>query len=261
MKIYFCDVKEAYCLIFHNYIIRSAFQAIVDVDGNIIGYEALARICLRDSGLVIRPDVFFSILKNNDESQDLLFLINRLHLCSYRSSKFFKKYHKIFLNLTPDFFERLSDFPRIIVDVNKMLKEFDIPLTNVVAEVTESSAVCEGKLARGVKLISEYGYILALDDYGDEASDFERYKMCHPEIVKISRDFFLSHKASGSYINFKALIDAFKGYGSKVLVEGVELQDDHKVLLSLGVDYFQGFFFHKPECVSPCALVKGTVFL
>ena len=50
MEIYYCKHKESYVLSFKEYIIRSALQAIVDVDENIIGYEALSRIHINSSG-------------------------------------------------------------------------------------------------------------------------------------------------------------------------------------------------------------------
>jgi len=256
VKIYYCKYKESYVVSFKDYVIRSAFQAIVDIDGNAIGYEALARININKSGKQVKPDVFFHLLMKDVYYRNVLFMINKLHLLSYRKSHFFAKEKKLFINLTPDFFERIMHFPYLIEDANKMLKEFDITRNNLVAEITEGHAVCKKSLAIGTKLLSENGYKLALDDYGDKASDFERYEMCKPDIVKISRNFFLSQKASGSYTEFKILIDTFKGNGSMVLVEGIELLDDYNVLLSLGIDYFQGFFFHKPECVSPCILVE-----
>jgi len=256
VKIYYCKYKESYVVYFKEYVIRSAFQAIVDINGNTVGYEALARININESGEQVRPDVFFYLLMKRENYRNVLFMINRLHLLSYRKSKFFSKEKKLFLNLTPDFFERIMHFPYLIEEVNKIFKEFDITRSNVVAEITEGYAVCKKSLAIGTKLLSGNGYKLALDDYGDEASDFERYEMCKPEIVKISKNFFLSQKESGSYMEFKILIDKFKGNGSMVLVEGIELIDDYNMLLSLGIDYFQGFFFHKPECVSPCILVE-----
>lgn len=255
MKIYYCKHKDSYVLSFNKYIIRSAFQAIVDVDEKIIGYEALSRIHIDSSDDLVRPDIFFYLLMKEEDYRNVLLLINRLHLLSYRESKFFSKNKKIFLNLTPDFFERIRYYPQIADDVNNMFEEFDIPRCNVVAEITEGHAVCKKSLAIGTQLLSKHGYKLALDDYGDAASDFERYEMCNPEIVKISRDFFLTQKNNHDYAEFKILIDTFKGRGSKVLVEGIELYDDYKMLLSLGIDYFQGFYFHKPECVSPCVLV------
>lgn len=255
MKIFYCKQKDSYVLSFKKYIIRSAFQAIVDTDENIIGYEALSRIHIDSSRQQVRPDMFFSLLMKEERYRDVSFLINKLHLLSYRKSKLFSKEKKIFLNLTPDFFERIRYHHEIANDVNNMLKEFDILRCNVVAEITEGHAVCKKSLALGTQLLSKHGYKLALDDYGDAASDFERYEMCNPEIVKISRDFFLTQKKNHNYAEFKILIDTFKGRGSKVLVEGVELYDDYKILLSLGIDYFQGFYFHNPECVSPCVLV------
>lgn len=255
MDIYYCKRKDSYVLSFKEYIIRSAFQAIVDTDENTIGYEALSRIHIGSSDKNIRPDIFFNFLKKDECCYELLFLINKLHVVSYRKSRFYSNDKKLFINLPPDFFERIRYYPHIVDDINNMFKEYDISRNNVVAEITEGHAVCKLSLAIGAQLLSRQGYKIALDDYGNEASDFERYEMCKPEVVKISREFFLMQKYNRDYAELKILIDTFKGRSSKILVEGIEFYDDYEMLFSLGIDYFQGFYFHKPECVSSCILV------
>lgn len=257
MIISHCKKRNCYVLSFSRYIIRSAFQEIVNSNGNVMGYEALSRIEVASTGAKISPDVFFSNLKDNVGYIHILLLINKLHLISYRDSRLSSKEKTVFLNLPPGFFELILFYPQIADSFVTTVKQLKMTTSKIVIEITEEPAISEISLGVGKEMMSDRGFKIALDDYGDESSSLERYKICLPEIVKISRNFFLRQKNANSYDELNFVTSIFRHYNSKVLVEGVEYECDYEALKLLGIDYFQGFLFHKPEHTTIDALTAA----
>ena len=252
----FSNQHSTYIVEFDNYIIRSAFQAIVSSEGEVFGYEALSRIQCRDTGQSIRPDIFFNALVNLDNQREVLFEINRCHLMTFRLSEFYTPYRKIFLNLTPDFFNRLLEDKYILYLVKGLLSAHGFSPDDVIAEVTEVHTLCDEKLSLGVKCMSDSDFNIAIDDFGDDGSTLERVNACMPNIVKISRNLYLENiEKNPSYLI--GLIDYFHNIEAKVVVEGIEDESHVETLKSMGVDYFQGFFFHKPALVE-VEVAKGV---
>jgi EAL and modified HD-GYP domain-containing signal transduction protein len=116
-----------------------------------------------------------------------------------------------------------------------------LPNDQVVVEVLET--VRPGKkLLAAVKEIREQGYIVALDDYIHEPV----WKHFYPYIDIIKIDW----QAMG-VDEIKQVIEAIKPYPQiKLLAEKVETHEDYKTAVDLGFDYFQGYFFSKPEVMS-----------
>ena len=238
----------SYIVEFDSYIIRSAFQAIIASDGEVFGYEALSRIQCRDTGQAIRPDIFFNAVDKLENFRGILFEINRCHLMTFRLSKFYSPHMKLFLNLPPDFFDRLIKDKYTIYLFKGLLSAYGFSPDDVIAEVTEAHALDDKKLAQGVEFMSDGEFNIAIDDFGDEGSTLERVESCRPHIVKISRHLYLGNMENNqSYL--VGLIDYFHNIGVKVVIEGIEEPSHIGILKEMGVDFFQGFLFHKPELV------------
>ncbi len=244
---------SSYIVEFENFIIRSAFQAIIASDGEVFGYEALSRIQCRDTGQSVRPDIFF---KKNDSNHVLLFDINMCHLMTFKSSKFYSSHVKIFINLTPDFFTKISEQPESLNKIERLVETLGFNNSDIVAEVTEGESLNEFNLGKGVDDLSLLGFNVAMDDFGDGGSDINRFEILKTNIVKISRNIYLENiENNPSYLI--GLINHFHNNKAKVVVEGIEGERHVEILKNMGVDYFQGFFFHKPELVE-VEVAKGV---
>lgn len=87
------------------------------------------------------------------------------------------------------------------------------------------------------------GYTLALDDF---VLDYEYEEIVDiVDIIKV--DFLLT-----SRVERKQIVDKHKHRNIKFLAEKVESQEEFDEAVSMGYDYFQGYFFSKP------VLVTGT---
>jgi len=130
-----------------------------------------------------------------------------------------------FINLTRDFI--LQDYSRVF------------PADRVVMEVLEDIPV-DAELIAAVRRLSTQGYTIALDDfiYHDDLQPLvEIADIIKVDVLALDRMAVQEHAA------------LLRQYNVKLLAEKVETQDDFKYCRDLGFDYFQGYFFCRPEII------------
>jgi c-di-GMP phosphodiesterase len=116
-----------------------------------------------------------------------------------------------------------------------------LPREKVVLEIVETMKVTPGLLRRIDDLVKE-GFRFALDDVITDNDDVQQL-LPLVEIIKFDlRDMPLSALLK--------LAPQFKQAGKKLLAEKVETQEQFRVCLDLGFDYFQGYYFAKPIVLS-----------
>jgi EAL and modified HD-GYP domain-containing signal transduction protein len=130
-----------------------------------------------------------------------------------------------FINLTHDFF----------------VDEQPIPMSReqVVLEVNENILPAEHVL-EGLQQLAAKGYTIALDDFV--------YKPELEPLLKIARIVKIDLGALGRE-KLAEQAEICKQFDVKLLAEKVESPGDMEYCKELGFDYFQGFFFCKPQLV------------
>jgi EAL and modified HD-GYP domain-containing signal transduction protein len=115
-----------------------------------------------------------------------------------------------------------------------------LPKERIVIEVLESVEI-NSQIVSNLKELSDLGYTIALDDFvfSEEWTPLVKFA----DIIKL--DIMEMGEAKT-----RQLIAQLKPYGVKLLAEKVETHEEYQYLLDLGCDYFQGFFFNKPNTVS-----------
>ncbi|HJU71022.1 MAG TPA: EAL domain-containing protein [Paucimonas sp.] len=112
-----------------------------------------------------------------------------------------------------------------------------LPRDKVILEIVETVKATPELLAR-VEELTRAGYRFALDDVIVDSEDV-RQLLPLVEIIKLDlRDMPLSALLT--------LTPRFKLQGKKLLAEKVETQEQFKICLDLGFDFFQGYYFAKP---------------
>ncbi|WP_372760263.1 EAL and HDOD domain-containing protein [Pseudoalteromonas sp.] len=122
----------------------------------------------------------------------------------------------------------------------------------VVVEILET--IQPGKrLLAIVKDLKEKGYTMALDDYIHQPV----WRHFYPFVDIIKIDFL-----SCDIDTIKQIVADLKPYPHlKLLAEKVETYEVYHQALELGFDYFQGFFFSKPEMIQSKALPPSQMAL
>jgi EAL and modified HD-GYP domain-containing signal transduction protein len=115
-----------------------------------------------------------------------------------------------------------------------------LPKDRVVIEVLESVEIAP-RIVANLKELSKLGYIIALDDFvfSDEWTPLVEFA----DIIKLDIMEMGESKT-------RELIKRLQPYNVQLLAEKVETYGEYQYLLELGCDYFQGFFFNKPNIVS-----------
>ncbi|NDV26501.1 GGDEF domain-containing protein [Desulfovibrio sp. JC010] len=226
--------------------IRSHYQPIVNLsDKSIHGWEALAR------GPQNSP--FRSPLTLFDMAEKLGKLFHLEKLCREAAIKAFgdhSPHHKLFLNI----------HPRTIVDPNfttgetkLLLDKWGLKPGNIVFEITERHSVKDFKTFR--KTLDHYrnqGYLVAIDDAGTGYSGLTSIAEIKPDYIKLDKSFV--DNIETNQVN-RALIDTFTDFaekiGGKLIVEGIETQEQALTVTDMGVHLGQGYFFARPQREKP----------
>ncbi len=116
----------------------------------------------------------------------------------------------------------------------------NLPKERVVIEVLESVTV-SADIINNIKELSERGYTIALDDFVFTAE--WRPLLKYADIIKL--DILEMGESKTRHI-----VDKLKPYKIKLLAEKVETHEEFQYLQEMGFDYFQGYFFQKPNIVS-----------
>lgn len=114
-----------------------------------------------------------------------------------------------------------------------------LPKERVVIEVLENVAV-DLRIIGNLREFSQQGYMIALDDF--VFSEEWKPLIEFADIIKL--DVLEMGEA-----RTRDAIKHLKKYNIKLLAEKVETHEEFQYLSELGCDYFQGFFFNKPNIV------------
>ncbi len=192
-----------------------ARQPILDTDKNTIGYELL----FRDGPKNSFPEM--------DAEQATSRLISDQFISSYCNTAGNKL---AFVN-----------FPyRSLISLIQTL----LPKDKLIVEILED---CEptDELLQAVVILSKKGYKLALDDF-IPSSRWDRFL---PYIDLIKFDIQILPLSEAKYF-----IDHHLSYKIKFLAEKVETYEEFQQTKKMGFDYFQGYFFSKPEMLKQRAI-------
>jgi len=188
-----------------------ARQAIFDHNKNTYAYEILYR------------DSFENFYSCSNEEQATSQIIYQQHIFGDLNNLCSKK--MAFINF--DEKSILASLP-LLFDKNSIVVELQ-PSINVTPEIINAVSVLYNK-----------GYTLALDAY-----DFSsRWQQLFPyiSIIKVDRENISVDQIS-SLKNSQFVLES----NIKIVVERIETFEQFEKLSQIGVDYFQGYFFHKPE--------------
>ena len=123
-------------------------------------------------------------------------------------------------------------------------------------ELTETAAL-HGfeENSRFVTRLRDMGCRVAIDDFGAGYTSFRNLHNLHVDMVKIDGDYVKNLSTSpDNQLFVRTLVDLAKNFRLETVAEWVSSEEDAKLLLELGVDYFQGFYFGEPT-ISPDWLI------
>jgi EAL domain-containing protein (putative c-di-GMP-specific phosphodiesterase class I) len=136
------------------------------------------------------------------------------------------------------------DFPDL---VERMCRALEVPADRLVLELTEGATQPLVKLMDTLTRFRIKGIGLALDDFGTGFSSLMQLRQLPFTEVKIDR-FFVRDMATSndSLLIVKATIDLAHGLGMTATAEGIETEEQARLLRELGCDVGQGYWIAQP---------------
>ncbi|VTU25785.1 putative bifunctional diguanylate cyclase/phosphodiesterase [Variovorax sp. PBL-E5] len=132
--------------------------------------------------------------------------------------------------------------------VEEALRRHDVLRSQLLCEITESVAMeditATKRTFEGLSLIGVY---LSIDDFGTGYSSLSHLRQLPARQLKIDGSFVqeLETKEDARAV-VEAVIRLAHALSLTVVAEGVETQGQHDILMRLGCDEFQGYFFARP---------------
>ncbi len=222
-------------------------QPIVDKDGYSDGGEALARWVRPKKG-VVPPASFIPVFERTGFITVLdKYIWERACevLRQWQNIGITDKYLSV--NISPrDFF-----YVDVYNTLTLLVQKYGIEPKNLKLEITESAIMAdlESRVSM-IKKFREFGFTVAMDDYGKENYSMGALKDIPVDAIKIDMKCLQdSEKDNKSKEILKSLLDLAKQLDFKTITMGVETEDQANSLVDMGAEFFQGYYFAKPMSV------------
>jgi EAL domain-containing protein (putative c-di-GMP-specific phosphodiesterase class I)/FixJ family two-component response regulator len=131
--------------------------------------------------------------------------------------------------------------------VRQCLADAALPAEALGVEITESALMHDaGAVADALRPLQADGVEIALDDFGTGYSSLSRLRDLPIDLVKIDRSYVHDVAAAASRASItRSVIHLAHGMHLRVLAEGVETEEQLRLLLEHGCDRIQGWVFGK----------------
>lgn len=120
--------------------------------------------------------------------------------------------------------------------------------SRMIVEITETAAQRDlRETAYFVASVQALGCQVSLDDFGSGYTSFRQLKALSVDMLKIDGAFIkdITDNADNRFF-VKTLLDFTAGYGLHTVAEFVETGEVAKLLMEMGVEYMQGYYFSQP---------------
>jgi diguanylate cyclase (GGDEF)-like protein len=222
------------------------YQPQVDVDGRLLGAEALVRWQHPTRGLV-SPLEFIPIAEELGlivPLGDWVLAESVRWLGSLHAGVATPKLPMLSVNVSARQFHEAGFAERCL----RVLDEVGMLPECIELEVTESLLLADIEGARSkISALREAGFFFAVDDFGTGYSSLAYLKSLPVQKLKIDRSFVQDvHLDSRNAAIVHTIISLAKNLGMTTIAEGVEQLAEVDFLRAAGCDSFQGYYFGKP---------------
>ncbi|HFE9685658.1 TPA: EAL domain-containing protein [Clostridium perfringens] len=225
------------------------YQPIVDPKTNKVkGFESLLR--LNKDGKILSPYSFIKEIEDNNMSLEVSLWLLKKIIADYRIIKDYNlvKGSNFYISLNVSFKE--IENPKFLRALMKIAKDYKIYDCNICLEIVEKFGMEDiGIIQSAIRIIKEYGFSIAIDDFGVEYSNLDLLNKIDSDIVKL--DKYFADNLDKSIINKKTVefISEICRISNRTIVfEGVEEKYQVDIVKAFPYEkiYIQGYFYSKP---------------
>lgn len=138
--------------------------------------------------------------------------------------------------------------PNLSEKVLEIIQSNGTPASAIKIEFTESTLAESPQVVTEFAMqMKEHGIKMGLDDFGTGYSNIATVINIPFGTVKLDKSLvWVSMGNENSALAVKNLTRTFKELGMQVVAEGVETEEQRKLVVDFGVDQIQGFYYAKP---------------
>ncbi|NLY86359.1 MAG: EAL domain-containing protein [Tissierellia bacterium] len=221
------------------------YQPIINlITGELYGFESLLRWYNPERGY-ISPMEYIPLIEETGQIVDVTFHVLKMAI---KQKKLWQdmgfKGFVLGVNISNKSLMKCG----IDEELKMILREYDVDPKELVLEITETVFAdnidyCIDSLF-GVR---ELGIRMALDDFGTGYSSLAQLKRLPINYIKIDKSFIKNlSRTTEDKIIVRTIINMAHNLGLYVIAEGIETKAQRDVLIELGCDYGQGFYFAEP---------------
>lgn len=220
------------------------YQPQIDaLENRIVGFEALLRWNNKKLGFV-SPAEFIPIAERTGIILDIGdWVVNKVckKIREFKEKKY--KFNNAAINVSPIQIKETNFKDRII----SVCKENRISLSLLEIEITERVLIesNDEKIADLNELIKK-GINISIDDFGTGYSSLSYLTVLPINTLKIDKSFIDNIRDEKNRAVIECILNLSKSLKYKVIAEGVEIEEQLEILMNLGCNIIQGYYFSKP---------------
>ncbi len=226
-------------------------QPIVNIeDRSIAGFEALMRLHHPQKG-ILPPKPIIDIA---EETGSIVRIGTRIMEKAVANMARISKLENMSDTYLAINFSPLQFEPCLPTQLAALLLRHEINPKRIVIEITEAVLMDDNPAVRSViNEICGFGCRIALDDFGTGYSSLSYINRFPVDIIKIDQSFTRAINDPSQDVRRKSrmLIESITTLSHKmnctVIAEGIETENECATLIAMGLDYGQGYLFHRPQ--------------
>jgi EAL domain-containing protein (putative c-di-GMP-specific phosphodiesterase class I) len=194
---------------------------------------------------MVSPDEFIPLFERNGKIGDIDKYV--WNMTARQIAKWRRQYNvtvPVSVNLS-----RVDIFDPMLPDIlDEILLYNELDHRTLRLEVTESAYTENAdQVIRVVGELRGKGYVVEMDDFGTGYSSLNMLSSMPVDVLKMDRGFIKDIETEEKDIQLVALIlDIAKNLKIPVIAEGVETEEQVRILKDLGCEMVQGFYFSRP---------------
>jgi diguanylate cyclase (GGDEF)-like protein/PAS domain S-box-containing protein len=226
----------------------AAYQPIVDLGtGQIVSLEALLRLRGEDGNLITASEIFAALLDPELSRRVSRVMLDQVIADAPAIVALLGPEVRLGINLSEADL-RKDDFVRHLIEV---VDDSVLTPENFTIEVTETMLLdAGGQLHASLAMLDKCGFTICLDDFGSGFSSLTHLRQFPIHKVKIDRDFIAGiAEDHQSRLIIQAIVQMGHSLGLRVVVEGVETEEQETFLRAIGCRHVQGYRFGRPMLI------------
>lgn len=221
------------------------YQPTYSIDGKTLhGAEALVRLHDDKMGMLF-PDEFIPIAENIgliDAIDDFVLM----EVCKLIKEQNLEDGTIDCINVNLSVIQLMK--PGFVDHINGIVEMSGVDKKFINFEVTESISAASYEIMNStINDLKHEGFLFSMDDYGTGYSNMRALASMNLDCIKIDKSILWeAEKSELGYIILENSIRMIHQMNLDILVEGVETEEQIKLLQPMGVNYLQGYYFSKP---------------